>query len=101
MWVLLAGSLNELSDTQEAQGKLKENESLTAEKEEQFEKEITIAQKLASLHKSHCDKRTAEAVQLESIVRDLRRHVEVFKAALSYFKSECGSKKDQSMRMRE
>ena len=68
------------TNVQEAQGKLKEVENVMTEKEEQFEKELAVAQKLAGLHKTHGDKRTAEAVQLESIVRDLRRHVEVLKA---------------------
>ena len=70
-------ALYALCAVQEAQKKLKETDILTTEKEEHFEKELAIAQKLARLHKSHCEKRTAEAVQLESIVRDLRRHVEV------------------------
>lgn len=62
---------------QDTQSKLKEEQALRVEKEEQFEKELSVAQKLASLHKSHSDKRTAEAAELESVVRDLRMHIEV------------------------
>ena len=70
---------------QDAQKRLKEEQNLMAEKEEQFEKEIGVAQKLVNLHKSHCDKRTAEAVELESVIRDLRRHIEVQNAFLQVF----------------
>jgi len=55
--------------------KLERNDA--TDKEQHFEKELAIAQKLASLYKSNCEKRTTEAAQLESVVRDLRKHVEV------------------------
>lgn len=64
-------------DLQDAQSKLKEEQKVMIDKEQQFEKELAVAQKLVNLHKIHCDKRTADAAELENVVRDLRKHVEV------------------------
>lgn len=69
---------------QDAQGQLKAEQMTLIGKEEQFEKELSVAQKLASLHKSHSDKRTAEAAELESVVRDLRQHIEVSLPACNF-----------------
>ena len=62
---------------QDAQNKLRDEQNMITDKEQQFEKELAVAQKLVNLHKSHCHKRTAEAAELESVVRDLRKHIEV------------------------
>ena len=62
---------------QDAENQLKTERDEFAAKERQFEKELATIHKLAALYKSNSDKRSAEAAELEGVVRDLRQHIQV------------------------
>ena len=75
--LLCTGHRNLPFVSQDAENQLKTEREEFAAKEQQFEKELATIQKLAALYKSNSDKRSAEAAELEGVVRDLRKHIQV------------------------
>ena len=55
---------------------LKEAREEIASKEESFEKEIALAQRMAQLYKENSEEHSKRAAELEGIVSELKRHME-------------------------
>lgn len=62
---------------QEAAGKLRAVREEAAVRQEQFEKEVGMAQRMAQLYREAKEERAAKCTELEGVVQELKTHMEV------------------------
>ena len=64
-----------------AAGQLREIRESAASKEESFEKELAMAQRMAQLYRESAEERTKRCSELEGVVKELHSHMEATEAA--------------------